>query len=193
MATLIDATCSECFLPQVIELNPRRMEIACEFCSHSVPMFEKRDMDGIRSVLRQERSKTYIALAVFGAAVAFFAAYVWFNSKDDVIQITTSDNVAYTGYLAERAQTEVKIINEETDEPITVDFKEALADKVKAKMETLPQMDEDTAAEMVGDKNSEVLVQEKGQVIFLILAGVAALAALVFSAIATQDRLVCEF
>ncbi|MHC5055506.1 MAG: hypothetical protein ACYTKD_12400 [Planctomycetota bacterium] len=193
MATLIDATCSECFLPQVIELNPRRMEIACEFCSHSVPMFEKRDMDGIRSVLRQEASKTYIALAVFGAAAALFAAHVWFNSKDDVLQVTTSDGVPYAGYLETREETQVLLIDEETDEPITVDFKEDLEDKVAAKLEKFPMMPKDTAAAMVGDENSEVLVQEQGQPIWLILAGVAALVALVFSAIATQDRLVCEF
>ncbi len=193
MATLIDATCSECFLPQVIELNPRRSEIACEFCSHSVPMFEKRDMGGIRSALRQENMKTLIALAVFGAAAVFFALHVYLNSKDDVIQVTASDGVAYTGYLAERAGTYVQIMDEETGDPMTVDFKEALADKVKAKLEAFPAMPKDMAAEMVGDENIQILVQEPGQPIFLIIAGVAALAALVFSAIATQDRLVCEF
>jgi len=193
MATLIDATCSECFLPQVIELNPRRMEIACEFCSHSVPMFEKRDMDGIRSVLKQERTKTYIALAVFGAAVALFVAHVRFNAKDDVLQVTTSDGTAYAGYLVGREKTKVDIVDEVTEEPITIDFNKDLEDKVAAKLEKYPMMPKDTAAAMVGDENSEVLVQEQGQPIWLILAGVAALAALVFSAIATQDRLVCEF
>jgi len=193
MATLIDATCSECFLPQVIELNPRRSEIACEFCSHSVPMFEKRDMDGIRSTIRQEGIKTLIALAVFGAAVFFFALHVYLNSKDDVIQITASDGVAYTGYLAERAGTYVQVIDEETGDPMTVDFKDALADKVKAKLEDFPSMPRNMAAELVGDENIQILVQEPGQPIFLIIAGVAALAALVFSAIATQDRLICEF
>jgi hypothetical protein len=193
MATLIDATCSECFLPQVIELNPRRMEIACEFCSHSVPMFEKRDMDGIRSVLRQERSKTYIALAVFGAAVAFFALHVWFNSKEDVLEIRTSDGTAYAGYLVGREKTKVDIVDEVTKVPTTVDFNKDLEDKVAAKLKKYPMMPRDTAAAMVGDESSTILVQEPGQPIWLILAGVAALAALVFSAIATQDRLVCEF
>jgi hypothetical protein len=192
MATLIDATCSECFLPQVIELNPRRSEIACEFCSHSVPMFEKREMAGIRASLRQENMKTLIALGIFAGAVVFFAIHVLVNSKPDVVQITTAD-AAYTGYLAEHGGTYVQIIDEETDDPMTVDFKEALADKVKAKLEAFPAMPKDMAAEMVGDENIEILVQEPAQPIWLIIAGVAALAALVFSAIATQDRLVCEF
>lgn len=193
MATLVDATCSECFVPQVIELNPRRTEIACEFCSHSVPMFEKRDMDGVRAALKQERSKMYIALAAFAGAVALFTIHVLTNSRDDVIQITSSDGVDYTGHLDERTDSYVRIIDEDTEDLIKVDFKEALADKVKAKMADFPAMTEDVAVAMVGDENIAVLSQEPGQIIFLVLAGVAALAALVFSAIATQDKLICEF
>ena len=193
MATLVEATCSECFLPQVIELNPRRREIICGYCSHKVPMFEKRDMDGIRTALKQERSKTYIALAVFGAAAALFALHVLSNTKPQVLQITASDGDVYAGYLMERKETSVKIKDKETGEIIAVDFKEALGDKVATLREKYPLMPEDTAAAMVGNESSEVLPQEKGQDFFLYLAALAALAALAFSAIATQDRLVCEF
>ena len=193
MATLVEATCSECFLPQVIELNPRRREIICGYCSHKVPMFEKRDMDGIRSALKQERSKTDIALLIFGAAVAFLAWHVWENTNPLVLQITASDGTVYTGYLVERKGTSVKIKDRETGEPIAIDFKEALGDKVAALREKYPLMPEDKAAAMVADESSKVLPQEKGHDFGLYLAALAALAALAFSAIATQDRLVCEF
>ena len=193
MATLIEATCSECFIPQTIELNPRRKDIACGVCSHSVPMFEKREMEAIRSTLKQERSKNYIALILFGVAAGFFGFHVIINSKPDVLQITTSDGVAYAGYLVDREDTKVWILEEGAEEPITIDFKKELADKVKAKMEQFPLMSEDKAAAMVGDENSEVLPQKPVESIPLILAGLVAIAALAFSAIATQDRLVCEF
>jgi hypothetical protein len=42
MATIVDATCSECFTPQQIDINPRYSKIECEFCGHAVPMFERR-------------------------------------------------------------------------------------------------------------------------------------------------------
>jgi hypothetical protein len=193
MATLVDATCSECFLPQTIELNPRRKDIACGFCSHSVPMFEKREMDGIRSTLKQERSKNYIALALFGAAAIFFAGHVYINSKPDVLQITSSDGDVYAGYLMEHGETKVRILEKGAEEPISIEFKDVFEDKVAAKREQYPLMEEDTAIAMVGAENSVVLPQEQVNSIALILSVLLALAALVFSAIATQERLVCEF
>jgi len=174
-------------------LNPRRKEIACGYCSHSVPMFEKRDMDGIRSALKQERSKTYIALLIFGLGAALFAWHVWNNTNPLVLQVTASDGAVYAGYLVERGDTHVKIEDRETGETITVDFKEVLGDKIAAMREKYPLMSEDMAAAMVGDESSEVLPQEEGHDFGLYLAALAALAALAFSAIATQDRLVCEF
>jgi len=115
------------------------------------------------------------------------------NTKPQVLQITASDGDVYSGYLVERGETQVKIRDRETGDPITIDFKEALGDKVAALRERYPLMPENTAAAMVGDESSEVLPQEKGQDFFLYLAALAALAALAFSAIATQDRLICEF
>ena len=50
-----------------------------------------------------------------------------------------------------------------------------------------------TAIAMVGRENSVILPQEEAQKMFLILSVLVALAAVVFSAIATQERLVCEF
>lgn len=193
MATLVNATCSECFQPQVVELNPRRRDIACEFCSHSVPMFEKRDIDGIRSMLKQERSKTYIALAVFAAAAVSFGFHVWLNSKPDMMQISTSGGVSYSGYMVGREKTKVRILEKGAEEPITVDFKEDLKDKIQAKLQQHPFMDEDVAAAMVGDESIQVVPQEPAQPFFLFIFAITALAALVFSAIATQDRLFCEF
>ena len=192
MATLIDATCSECFLPQVIELNPRRVEIACEFCSHSVPMFEKRDMAGIRSALRQEKSKTYIALAVFGAAVALYGIHVYTNSHDPMISVKTADGEEM-GYMVERSDALVVIRDADTKLETTIEFKKKMAAEVAEERAKAPLMTEDAAAKLVGDRNIDVLGQEAGTPYFLILAGLAGLASLVMSAIATQDRLVCEF
>jgi DNA-directed RNA polymerase subunit RPC12/RpoP len=77
--TTVTATCSDCLMTQQIELNPRRTEIRCEYCGHSVPMFQKKEMADITASLRAERNRNLIAFAIFLAAAAFFGVYVFFT------------------------------------------------------------------------------------------------------------------
>jgi DNA-directed RNA polymerase subunit RPC12/RpoP len=196
MATLVEATCSDCFLSQEVELNPRRSEIRCEYCNHSVPMFERRDMDAIRGARATERRKTYIALAFLGGAAFLFALYVMDASREDKVAIMGADgSVKEEGYLIERDDVSITLRDPETKEERRHLYTKVLAEEITRIREEDPLMSEREAAKRAGEKYVAVVPAEPSAMStpLVILAALTSLGAIASAAIATQDRLVCEF
>ncbi len=192
MATFVTATCSECFAQQVRELNPRRSELACEFCDHSVPMFEKRELEEIKSALTMERRKMFIALALFAGAVFLFGLYVAINSRDDLVVIPGAEGEE-RGLLIERDDASITIKDPVTDVERNRLYAEVLATQVEEVKSKHPLMTDEEAAERAGELHIGVEKGEPQGEPLLILAVLAGLGAIVLSAIATTDQLVCEF
>ena len=197
MANLVTATCSECFLPQLVDLNPRRSEITCPACKHSVPMFERADMEGIKRAMTGERNKTYFALGFFAGAVLLFGFYFFDNSRDDLIVIPMADGSEEKGYLKDRKEDYIVIKDTKTKEERRLLYGDAKV--LKPQIEELrakdPIMTEEQAIKRAGELHVETERQESSSVStpLLILSSLAALGAVALSAIATQDRLICEF
>lgn len=192
MATFVTATCSECFAPQVRELNPRRSELACEFCGHSVPMFEKRELAEIKSTLSMERRKMLIALALFAGAVFLFGLYVIINSGDDLVVIPGAEGEE-RGFLVERDAASISIMDPVTEVERNRRYAEVLATQVEEVKSKHPLMTNEEAAERAGELYITTEKREPQGAPLLILAVLTGLGAIVLSAIATTDQLVCEF
>jgi hypothetical protein len=200
MANLVMATCSECFRPQLVDLNPRRHEITCLACKHSVPMFERGEMEAIRRSMTTERNKMLFALGFFAGAVFLFVLYVVINSREDLVVIPVADGEE-TGLLVERDSSSVSVKDLDSDEERTLVYSKELKPSIEAVMKNHPLMTPEQAAQRAAEGCEEhpdvahitTRPREPAGTALLVLAGLAALGAVAFSAIATQDRLVCEF
>ncbi len=190
MATFVTATCSECFMPQQVELNPRRSEVTCFSCRHSVPMFERRDMDAIRATLSTERRKMYIALAFFVGAVFLFGGYVFMNSGDDLVVVAN-----FEGHVVEREADKISIRDPDTGVQRTLLFEKELEPEIEGIRTEHPEFPAALAVKRAGDTNVDVkpIELESWVIVLVFLAGLAGICAIAFSAVATQDRLICEF
>lgn len=192
MATTVDATCSECFTPQQIEISPRYRSIECEFCGHSVPMLEKREIAAIRSALRAERSKMFIALIILAVAAAFFAFYVFLNLGDPKVEILMGEGEPIEGVLLSRDDTSVTVLMASGEEQ-TFSFASFFEDEVKERREEKPYLSEEIAAAQVGAEKIRPRMPEAKASFVFIIAVLASLGAVVFSFIAGQDKVVAEF
>jgi hypothetical protein len=200
MANLVMATCSECFMPQLVDLNPRRHEITCLACKHSVPMFERGEMDAIKRSMTTERNKMFFALGFFAGAVFLFALYAYFNSGEDLVVIPVADGEE-VGLLVERDDTAVSIRDLDTKAQRRLVYAKALKPSIEQVMKNHPLMTPEQAAQRAAEGCEEhpdvahitTRPRKPAGMPLLVLAGLAALGAVAFSAIATQDRLVCEF
>jgi len=200
MANLVMATCSECFMPQLVDLNPRRHEITCLACKHSVPMFERGEMEAIRRSMSTERNKMLFALGFFAGAAFLFALYVFLNSREDLVVIPVADGEE-TGLLVERSDAKISIKDLDSDEERTLVYAKALKPSIEEVMKNHPLMTPEQAAQRAAEGCEEhpdvahitTRQRKSAGMPLLVLAGLAALGAVAFSAIATQDRLVCEF
>lgn len=193
MATMVTATCSECYQEQEIELSPRRNEIVCEFCRHSVPMFEKRELDDIRRQLAGERKKMYIALAVFAGAIFLFALY-WLGSTGDYqAQYVDSDGNEQRVDFLERDDASITIETADGDEQ-KIRYS-GLTTQIEQLQKDDPLLTDDQAAKRAGESHYRVVAPEPnaGVQILLYLSVLGGLAAIAFASIASQDRLICEF
>ncbi len=191
MATTMDGSCSECFTPQQVEISPRYSTIECEFCGHSVSMFEKREIAAIRNALATERRKMYIAIMLLAGAVFFFGLYVWVNTGDPEVAIPSAEGEEITGVLVGRDDTSVTIRTPTGERKYT--FATIYADKVGELRQRKPFLSEETAAAQIG---SEQIIPEMPTTrapILFVLALLASLAAVAFSFIAGQDMVVAEF
>jgi hypothetical protein len=188
----MDAFCSECFSAQDIEISPRYTKIECEFCGHAVPMFEKREIGAIRSALAAERRKMYIALLLLGGAIFFFVLYVWFNMGDPQVEIPTPDGEAISGVLVGRDDASVTILTSTGEEP-KYTFAALFKDEIAELQGEKPYLPEDLAAAQVGAVRIQPFMPEAKAMVLLILTVLASLAAVAFSFIAGQDKVVAEF
>lgn len=192
MATIVDANCSECFTPQSIEINPRHPDIECEYCGHAVPMFEKREIAAIRGALAMERRKMYIALALFAGAVFFFVLYVWANMGDPRIEFPSATGEPISGVLVSRDDTSITIKTPYGETP-KYTFASIFKDEVEALRKEKPFLSKEQAAMQVGAERLEATMPETKAAFLFVLAVLASLAVVVFSFIASQDRVVAEF
>ena len=192
MATSVDAFCSECFMPQTIEISPRYASVDCEFCGHSVEMFDKREIAAVRAALRGERSKMYIALLILAVAAAFFAFYVWLNMGDPEVKIPTPDGEPISGVVVSRDDTSITI-RTKVDEERKFTFANICKDTVARHRQERPYLSEERAAAEAGAREIVAAMPEPKGSIFLVLAALATLAAIAFSFIAGQEKVVAEF
>ncbi len=200
MANLVMATCSECFMPQLVDLNPRRHEITCLACKHSVPMFERGEMEAIRKSMATERNKMLFALGFFAGAVFLFVLYVVINSREDLVVIPVTDGEE-KGLLVERSDSKMSIKDVDSGKQRTLVYAKELKPSIEDVMKNHPLMTPEQAAQRAAEGCEEhpdvayitTRQRESAGMPLLVLAGLAALGAVAFSAIATQDRLVCEF
>ncbi len=190
MATFVTATCSECFMPQQVELNPRRSEVTCFACRHSVPMFERRDMDAIRATLSGERRKMAIALAFFVGTIFLFGVYVYLNSSYDLVAVADAE-----GHVVTREDDKISLRDPETGEERTLLYEKVLEPEIEDIRSEHPEFSAALAVKRAGDVHVEArpLELDSWVIVLAALAGLAGICAIAFSTVATQDRLVCEF
>lgn len=196
MATLVDATCSECFMPQLIEVTPRRNEIVCENCGHSVPMFQKHEIDAIRSSLAQDRRKMYMALLLFAGSVFLFVLYVLVESPEYLAEIRAVDgSVKQRVEFLERDATSITVRNLETGLEEQLSFATILKDEINEVKKKNPLMTEEEAIIRAGEEYIKAVPPESSSFSYILfaLSMLVGLAAIVFSAMASQERIVCEF
>jgi len=196
MATIVTATCSECFMPQAVEVTPRRSEITCQYCGHSVPMFQKHEMDAIRSGLAQDRRKMYIALLLFAGAAFLFGLYVFVESPEYLAEIRAVDgSVKQRVEFIGRDATSITVRSLETGLEEQLSFATILKDEIADVKKRNPLMTEDEAVVRAGEEYVKAVPPESSSVstILVALSVLVGLAAIVFSAMASQDQLVCEF
>jgi hypothetical protein len=192
MATTVDAFCSECFMPQTIEISPRYASVDCEYCGHSVDMFDKREIAAIRTALRGERSKMYIALLILAVAAAFFGFYVWLNLGDPEVSIPTPDGEPISGVVVSRDDTSITIRTKVGDER-KFTFANICKDTMTGYLKERPYLSEEVAAAEAGAREIVASMPKPKMPVFLILAVLAGLAAVAFSFIAGQEKVVAEF
>ncbi len=191
MATTMDASCSECFTPQQIEISPRYSSLECEYCGHSVPMFEKREIAAIRNALATERRKMYIAILLLAGAVFFFGLYVWVNMGDPEVEIQSAEGEPIPGVLVGRDDASVTIQTPAGESKHT--FATIYADKVGELRKKKPYLSEELAAAQIGTEQILPEMPPARASVLFILAILASLAAVAFSFIAGQDMVVAEF
>ena len=193
MATIVTATCSECFQDQEVELSPRRNEIVCKFCRHSVPMFEKRELDSIRSQIAAERRKMYIALMIFGGGVFLFVLYFLATVREHQVLYTGEDGEETRLDFVECDDASITVLNSDGDEE-KLSYATILSSQIAQIKQDFPLMNDDQAAKRAGEEHIAVVPREgsASQILFY-LSILAGLASVVFAAIASQERLVCEF
>ena len=192
MATTVDAFCSECFMPQTVEISPRYSSVDCEFCGHSVEMFEKGEIAAIRTALRGERSKMYIALLILAVAAAFFVFYIWLNRGGPEVNIPTADGERISGVVLRRDDASITIVTPAGEER-KFTFANICKDTVARSRQERPYLSEKQAAAEAGSDEIVATMPEPKHPVFLILAGLATLAAIAFSFIAGQEKVVAEF
>ncbi len=192
MATSVDAFCSECFMPQSVEISPRYSSVDCEFCGHSVDMFDKSEIAAIRVALRAERSKIYIALLILAVAAVFFAVYVGMNLGDPEVDIPTPDGEPISGVVVSRDDTSITI-KTKVGEERKFTFANICKDTVASYLMVRPYLSEERAAAEAGAREIVAVMPEPKGSIFLVLATLATLAAIAFSFIAGQEKVVAEF
>jgi hypothetical protein len=195
MATYVTATCSECFQDQEVELSPRRNEIVCKSCRHSVPMFEKHELDSIRSQIAGERRKMYIAMMVFGGAVFLFVLYFLASVGEYQAVIADDAGGKNTYDFVERDASSITIDDPTTGAPQKLKYTTLLAAQIEQIKKDNPTFNDELAAKRAGELFIEVVPPEpSGAVEMLFYLSVAAgLASVAFATIASQEQLVCEF
>lgn len=193
MATNIEAVCSECFTSQQVELTPRRSEIRCRVCGHSVPMFERREIGGIGNILTLERRKAMIALLFFVATVFFMFLYVMFNTPGYLVEVDTGveEVGVFTGKLVKRDDTSVSISGSEGE--TTYEFATTLSDRIDDIKRANPDISDQEAARRAGDRYVKVKLPKPGVTWLFVLAILCGLGTIAFSFIAAQRRVICEF
>jgi hypothetical protein len=192
----LSAVCSECFVTQDVEIDPRRAEIKCEACTHSVPMFEKRDIGAIMATLAVERKKMYIALLLFAGTVFLFGLYVWTHSGEDMVTIPSDDpEKPYVGEFVTRDESSITLRDPETKEEFKYNYDKTLKTQMMELWRANPLLTKEQAAKRAAEEHVEVTPRERPPLgmALLVLSVMGALASIIFSLMATTDRLVCEF
>lgn len=197
MARSISATCSECFNEQAIDLNPRRTEIVCAYCKHSVPMFDSDELREINSVKAAEQRKSMIALLTFIAAAVLFGLYAYIESPEPTVVIEIDGGVNHTGTIRARTSTEIVFLaqTEEGVEEISIIYSEKLKGKIATYIEEHPGITKEDATRLVVSESISPAEAESSAIsgMLLLIAISCAVVSLVFGGMACQRTIICEF
>jgi len=185
-------------MTQQVQLDSRRHEIRCEHCGHSVPMFDRKEMDAINMSLALEQRKMLIALAFFAGALFLFGVYVFFNMSDYLVTVNKEVDGApnpYTARLVDRDASSITVEDIESGMQQRFMYADIFKSKINALLKERPHLNAVEAAELEGWNPGNVTpLPKEEQLPFLFYFAIAiALAAVIFGAIASQERLVCEF
>jgi hypothetical protein len=137
-------------------------------------------------------AKTYIALTILAVAAAFFALYVWLNMGDPEVEIPVAGGDPISGVIVSRDDSSVTILTP-VGEEAKYTFARILSSKVEDLRKERPYLSEKAAAALVGSRWIKAEMPESKALFLFVLAVLAALAAIAFSFIAGQDKVVTEF
>ena len=76
MSITVNASCSECYHQEALELDLRQREIKCEQCVHSVPMLEQDDYYEIEGEQKRQEMMGYMSFAALALALICFYFFI---------------------------------------------------------------------------------------------------------------------